>query len=523
MYKIIKELYKDYYPFSDQECKRRAVYFCAVVLALYLPGVFFISLYGMNYLFFLLSAFYLFFLYSEVFFLIKAYESQKSKKNFCRILSNIRHQYYRCFSVAESVRYAAEGLHGESQKHLDKLTEILYSEDKREGMEKYKMLVCDKFYQMFLLQAASVEEHGDEQIHGSSVFLQGLGHLRREAEMEYRNEKRMGYLLAGLGMVVGIPIFFMPAIRQWAVGNLPELSAFYSGAIGRAAELTALAMTFTMYCFLRELRGAKYHPFCKEIVLKIKNIKFIRKFAENYQKNNPKVKKYGALLRRTGDGRNTEDFFLYQLFMAFLFQLSFIGIFFLFRRYEANLTIWILPAFLMPAAGYWYPIVRLKITGLILSDRMQEEILNFQFLIRMEMRLPGMTTLELLEELEENAVIFKDSLRACIRDYGKDEQEAFLTLWQKENYPPFRRLVDMFLMVDESGMEEAFSEIKDDMEEFQENRKLEVEILQQRRAEAAMLLACIPGMFILFCYLIIPFMLECFRMLENYNSSLAAM
>ena len=153
-------------------------------------------------------------------------------------------------------------------------------------------------------------------------------------------------------------------------------------------------------------------------------------------------------------------------------------------------------------------------------DKREEEVLRLEFLIRLEKQLPGMTSLELLEDLEQNAQLFRNSLRECIGDYGTDENEALLCLWQKEDYPPFRKLVDMFVMAEEIGVEDAFEEIDAEIEQFLENQKLETEIMQQRRADFAVLLACIPGVFLMFGYLIFPFMAQCFRMLEYYNGSL---
>lgn len=524
MYQSIRNLYTNYYPFSGESCKNKAIYFLGIMLMLYLPGILCLSFYGTEYLFYLLSFFFLYFIYSELFFIVKSHESQKFRKEFCRILSNIRHLYYSCFSVSESVHYAAEGLRGESQRHLDRLYEILCSEDRKSGQEKYRKLVNDRFYRMFLMQAAAIEEHGDEEAAGSSVFLWSLGHLRKEAELEYRNVKRMEYLLTGLGMVIGVPVFLMPVIRKWALENLPELSVFYDGAAGRGMELAVYVLTFGMYCFLKELKGERYRPVFLKIIQKLTRMEMLRKFAAEYVRRHPQEEKRRELLKRTGDQRNAEEFFLYRLWTAGAFQILFLAVYFLFGRFqEIAAAVWILPALLMPVLGYWFPVLRLQISKGLLLDRMEEEVLNFQFLIQMGIKLPGITTLELLEELRENAVIFRDSLQCCIRDYGKDEQEAFLVLWKKEEYPPFRRLVDMFLMADESGIAEAFDEIEADMEEYQENRKLEIEILQQRKAEAAMLLAGVPGMVLLFGYLIIPFMLECFRMLERYNSSIAAL
>ena len=158
-----------------------------------------------------------------------------------------------------------------------------------------------------------------------------------------------------------------------------------------------------------------------------------------------------------------------------------------------------------------------------MTDRRREEVLRFQFVLALEKKLPGITTCELLQHITEQASLFRASLLKCMGDYEQGEREAFLALWQREDYTPFLRIVDMFLMAEETGVADAFDEVEADIEEFRENRKLETEIFQHNMADIAMLAACIPGILLLFGYLIIPFMVECFRMLEHYNSNIMAM
>ncbi|MBQ9120210.1 MAG: hypothetical protein IJY09_09205 [Lachnospiraceae bacterium] len=151
----------------------------------------------------------------------------------------------------------------------------------------------------------------------------------------------------------------------------------------------------------------------------------------------------------------------------------------------------------------------------------EEEVIRFQTILCMLKDLPGISTVELLERLEENAEVFREPLRSCMRELEQDEAAAFQSLREAADSPAFQKLADMFAMIEESGVQEAFAEITTEMEEFGESRRLEEEILQGKKLELATIIACIPGCFLLAGYLIIPFMSECFRQLEEYMGALS--
>ena len=229
------------------------------------------------------------------------------------------------------------------------------------------------------------------------------------------------------------------------------------------------------------------------------------------------------MLKRLGDNRTVMEFFTHQLLSGIAGILLYFGVYLMYLRYGVERSIVWVPLFVLSAfLGFKYPVFRLYMERLVCLDKREEEVLRLEFLIRLEKQLPGMTSLELLEHLEQNAQLFCASLRKCIGDYGLCENEALLALWQKEDYLPFRKMVDMFMMAEEIGVQDAFAEIDAEIGQFMENQKLETEIMQQRRGDFAVLLACIPGVLLLFGYLILPFMAECFRMLEQYNGSLSA-
>lgn len=412
MYRFIYESYQQMYPFAEEKCRKKAG---RAMLALPFPvglALIFTWANPMSMLTLLLTLWLGIFLECELLSMLFSMEEERMYEEMNQLFSNIRHQYYCCGNVTDAVYFAAEGLEKGIQLHVQELYRVLVAKDRKLAEAAYKERVKNRFYRMLLLQAVAVEEHGDEEDEKGSVFLANLLGLRQEAERNKRKRKRMAYLCSGLGMVCAVPVFCMNWIREWAVGNLPELEMFYAGVAGKLVEGVAILLSVGAYFAVFRVR---------------------------------------------------------------------------------------------------FPKERTK----------EEEILNFQFLIRLQKNLPGMTVIELLEVLEENAVIFKRALRDCILEVEQNEAAAFRRLREATKDAAFQKLADMFAMVEESSLAEAFEEIDAEMLEFEESRRLREEISQGRRAELAAIGACIPGSFLLAGYLIIPFMAECLRQLDSYMEGLA--
>lgn len=525
MYQRIKEMYQYYYPFSGRMCRRNAGIAAGGILCFGMLAGSLLFFREEGFRAWALFLFFLYFVYREVFYLLFSREAKKDKEIFCRVLMNVSHQYYRSNQVAEAIYDAAEGMPLETKKNLRRIYAILGEKDPQSGMELYKGQVKNRFYRLLLMQIAAVEEHGDERLlEGGSVFLCSLKDLRLEAESMQRGEQRMRYLLSGLGFVVAVPMFAIPAVHRWAVGNLEELSAFYDGMAGKSLELAAYALTFLLYELLNGLRGIPYRPMLNRLIRWMGERSWWQRVFGAYKKFFGRgVWKREAFLKRLGEQRTVQEFVLCQMigFWTAIFLCAGVYVQYLPFGVGKN-AVWLPILILAGYTGVKYPVVRLFMERLACLDKREEEVLRLQFLVRLEKRIPGMTSPELLEHLEQNAQLFRPALRECIGNYGLNENEALLALWQREDYPPFRKLVDMFLMAEEIGVEDAFGEVDAEIEQFLENQKLEMEIVQQRRADFAVLFACVPGVFLLFGYLILPFMAECFRMLEYYNNSLSA-
>ncbi|NLZ82584.1 MAG: hypothetical protein GX915_02855 [Clostridiales bacterium] len=169
--------------------------------------------------------------------------------------------------------------------------------------------------------------------------------------------------------------------------------------------------------------------------------------------------------------------------------------------------------------GFYLPYWMILLRKRILSMNMEDEINQFHSIIYMIMFTDHITIKDLLEELELFAVVFKQSIQECINNYNSGEIEALTKLKDKENHPPFRRLVDNLIRCDAMSMERAFDEISSDRESYHDRRKQENEISIQKRADIAKPLSWIPAILVM-TYLTLPLLLASLNELQGFKEAM---
>ncbi len=157
----------------------------------------------------------------------------------------------------------------------------------------------------------------------------------------------------------------------------------------------------------------------------------------------------------------------------------------------------------LSAAAYYLPKMLLKYSATVSRDAMEDEVNQFNALVCMLMYSDSMSVKQILEEMESFAVVFKQSLRSCINDYGAGDIPALLDLKEREPYEPFGRIIDNLIRCDDMPIRQAFHEVDVERDGYMARRKLANEKSIRKRVVRAYLLAAIPFL-LLFAYGIIP-------------------
>jgi len=153
--------------------------------------------------------------------------------------------------------------------------------------------------------------------------------------------------------------------------------------------------------------------------------------------------------------------------------------------------------------AYYLPHIILKYSSTVSKDAMEDEVNQFNALIGMLMYNEDVTVKRILEEMESFSVVFRQSLRMCIDDYGSGDIEALVKLKEREPYEPFRRIVDNLMRCDDMPVSQAFAEIQVDCDGYISKRKLANEKSIRKRVFRAYVLASLPFL-LLFAYGLMP-------------------
>lgn len=171
-----------------------------------------------------------------------------------------------------------------------------------------------------------------------------------------------------------------------------------------------------------------------------------------------------------------------------------------------------------------FPLIQLVLQERMIRSEAEHEVKLFQAILLMECRIPNMTVVRLLEDMESFSNCFRNVLRRCINYYNSNAKEAMLRLKKDGSvvHEGFEMLADAFLSVDEVGIENAFAEVENDRRLLEKISKLEAEVAQEKKRSELELLAQLPMLISVGAYFILPFfayslesVFEVFKLLEE--------
>ncbi len=182
-----------------------------------------------------------------------------------------------------------------------------------------------------------------------------------------------------------------------------------------------------------------------------------------------------------------------------------------FHWYELIFAVFI--AYIAYIAPYLMLLYRKK----VLTMNMGNEVAQFQSIIMMVMHLDNTTVLQVLEQMESFAVVFKESLRASINDYSSGDLDALEKLKIREPYEPFRRLIDNLIIADRIGIQKAFDEVVEERKVSQEMRNQDYRIARDKKVVVATIMSFVPAVLTVTLFWIVPFSLNALEGLKEYD------
>lgn len=165
----------------------------------------------------------------------------------------------------------------------------------------------------------------------------------------------------------------------------------------------------------------------------------------------------------------------------------------------------VLLALVFAAAAYMAPIWMLTFQAKMRQLEMEDEVMQFNTIILMLMKIERVNVEIILEWLERYANIFREPISKCVNNYESGAWEALEQLKEDVTYQPFIRIVESLqAAVEKIPIEDAFDELDTERDYYQEKRKESNERLITRKGKIGKLIGFAPMVVLFVVYLIVP-------------------
>ena len=165
----------------------------------------------------------------------------------------------------------------------------------------------------------------------------------------------------------------------------------------------------------------------------------------------------------------------------------------------------LLLAFVAAAVCYMGPNFLLKFQKSMRQLEMEDEVMQFQTIILMLMKIERVNVEIILEWLERYANIFKEPISKCVNNYESGAWEALEELKTEIVYLPLIRIVESLqAAVEKIPIEQAFDELDTERAYHQEKRKEANERLIAKKGRIGKAIGFAPMIALFVGYLIVP-------------------
>lgn len=171
--------------------------------------------------------------------------------------------------------------------------------------------------------------------------------------------------------------------------------------------------------------------------------------------------------------------------------------------------------------AYMSPVLLMRFQLKMRQMEMEDEVMQFQTIILMLMRIERVNVEIILEWLERYANIFKEPISRCVNNYEAGAWEALEVLRNETNYMQFIRIVESLqAAVEKIPIRDAFDELDSEREYYQAKRRESNDRLIAKKAMIGKIIGFAPMVVMFVGYLIGPMV---FIGLTSMSSSMSSL
>ena len=174
--------------------------------------------------------------------------------------------------------------------------------------------------------------------------------------------------------------------------------------------------------------------------------------------------------------------------------------------------------------GYMAPIWILYFQVKMRQLEMEDEVMQFQTIIMMLMRIERVNVEIILEWLERYSNIFKPQITKCVNNYEAGAWEALEAMKEEASYLPLIRIIESLqAAVEKIPIKDAFDELDSERDYYQEKRKESNERLIKRKGMIGKFIGFAPMVCMFVGYLIVPLVFIGLTSMGSSFESMSAM
>ena len=165
----------------------------------------------------------------------------------------------------------------------------------------------------------------------------------------------------------------------------------------------------------------------------------------------------------------------------------------------------LLLAVVFSLVAYISPVLLLKFQVKMRQMEMENEVMQFQTIILMLMRIERVNVEMILEWLERYSNIFREPITKCMNNYESGAWEALEELKEDVSYQPMIRIVESLqVAVEKIPIADAFDELDTERAYYQEKRKESNDRLISKKGMIGRVIGFAPMVCLFVGYLIVP-------------------
>lgn len=514
------------------------------------------------------------------------------------MFGEMRHSYHEFNMVEEALYDVAQNDEVEVSRQVEKIHEVLLSDDPETELEKYYDIAPNSYLKEFAGVSYLTKEFGDRKDKdGASLYLKNLNNIVQEMQLEILKRDKLDYVFQSLSMIAALPILFLDVMKNWAIGQFAFTRQFYNGTAGFLAQMAIVILTILCYIFVRSLKDNGSVNTARNVEnpwqKKLYDKKLVKKFIDYIMPKDGtrEYKKVIGLLKDNASKLKMEWLYINRVTCVIIAFVVSMFIIFEAHQYAINYVyteptsdynllgnmsereektamqttendnvfldefkndlsvtqeelreaiaeseeygsssekeldtiterIWsklqiiqseylkwfeLLISCVMGAIGYYGPIFLLQFQKKMRQMEMENEVMSFQTIILMLMKIERVNVEMILEWLERYANIFKEPISRCVNNFESGAWEALEELKNELSFQQLIQLVEGLQSAVESiPIREAFDELDTERNYYQEKRKESNERLISRKSMIGKLFGFAPMVILFVGYLILP-------------------